>query len=140
MIDENVRQHVEKHLLARGWTASDDDIVDIITDAKAVYRKEISRHRWWNQYVYVVNIDGMFIEYVSAEANRDMSVYELGYEFEESTIREVVPVEKTITVYEPKKDMVYKDKQIRAAEMMVETGAEPREFWRKELKRLKDGE
>lgn len=42
----------------------------------------------------------MLIGYEYAKANRDQSVRELGWEFDESTICEVRPVEKTVVVYE----------------------------------------
>ena len=56
-----------------------------------------------NLEVYVVNIDGMLIGYVYAEANRDESVSELGYEFDVSTICEMVASEKTIITFQPKR-------------------------------------
>ena len=101
-MDERIRAHVAKYNESKGRGMNDDDIIEMIRYFNHVLRETYSQHRWWDQYKYVVNIDGMFIEYIHAEANRDESVYELGYEFDPSSIREVVPVETVVITYVPK--------------------------------------
>ena len=101
-MDEKIRAHVAKYNELEGWGTDDADIIETITDSGDIFRETYSQPRWWDEYRYVVNIDGMFIEYIHAEANRDESVYELGYEFDPSSIREVVPVEAVVITYVPK--------------------------------------
>ena len=101
-MDERIREHVAKYNESKGWGATDEQIIETIIESEHIYREELHQSRWWNVYLYVVDIGGMLIGYDYAEANRDMSVRELGFDFEESSIREMVPVEKTIITYEPK--------------------------------------
>lgn len=77
-----------------------EDILKLLQYCKKVNRKEIFQHRWWNEYQYIIKIDEIFIGYVHAEANRDESVQELGYEFDINSICEMRPVEKSIIIYE----------------------------------------
>jgi len=101
-MNAKIKAHLEKYATSKGWPTNLDSLIEIAQDyGKQVYREEVSRHRWWNEYLYVREIDGMLISHINAEANRDESVHDLGYEFDPDTICEVKPVEKTITVYEP---------------------------------------
>jgi len=101
-MNEKVRKHVVQYYESEGGSTDDATIIETITDVYPyLHREEIGNHRWWNDYFYVVEIDGMLIGYVDAEANRDESVYDLGYEFDPSSICEVRSVEKTVVTYEP---------------------------------------
>jgi len=100
-MEERVRQHVEKHCREQGWSTDINTIIEEITESPQIYREEYRQFRWWTEYQYVVEIDGMLIGYVDAEATGDSSPREMGYKFDPSSIREMVAVEKTITVYEP---------------------------------------
>jgi len=101
-MNARIKGHVIKYKEAKGWgyDGTEDDLICTIRDAKRVHREEVGQHRWWTDYFYVVEIDGMFIGYLDAETTSDISAEECGCEFDPATIREVRPVEKTVTVYE----------------------------------------
>lgn len=98
--NSRAKEHLVQYCKSNGWEAEDSDLLEVLREAKEVYREEVGQCRWWNEYLYVVEVEGVTIGYIYAEANRDESVSELGYEFDASTICEMRPVEKTITVYE----------------------------------------
>jgi hypothetical protein len=100
LLNEKVKNHVAQYCKSKGWSTDEATIIEAITEAKRVHREEVCQHRWWNEYLYVVEISGMLIGYIYAEANRDMSVNELGYEFDPSSIREMRGIEKTVVAYE----------------------------------------
>ncbi len=101
-MDENVRSHVAQYCKKKGWATDDATIIEAITDIYPyLHREGVGNHRWWNDYFYVIEIDGMFIGYYDAETTGDMSAYESGFEFGSSSIHEVKAVEKTVIVYEP---------------------------------------
>lgn len=100
-MNENIKQHLENYCKDKGWEINEDTLIETLKEADQLSREEISQHRWWNEYRYTVQIAGMIIGYIDAEANRDESVEDLGYEFDLSTICEMKAVEKTIIVYEP---------------------------------------
>ena len=100
-MNERIKKHLTQYCEKKEWGTDEDDLIEALTEAKRLYREEIGQHRWWNEFRYVVEIDGMLIGYIHAEANRDESMSDLGYEFDVSSICEMRPVEKTVTVYEP---------------------------------------
>ena len=81
-----------------------DSLVELLHDMPFIYREETSTHRWWNEYFYVVNVDGRLVGFTYAEANRDESVSDLGYSPDENSICNVKEIQKVITVYEGDKD------------------------------------
>ena len=102
-MDSRIKKHLEQYGVSQGWDVTDEDILlEILMEANQLHREEINQHRWLNEFRYVVEIGGMIIGYIYAEANRDESMSDLGYEFDDSTVCEMRPIEKTIIIYEPK--------------------------------------
>ena len=54
--------------------------------------------RWWDEVRVVVECGGRYFHAWLAEANRDESVEELGWPFDEQRIREVKKVTETVVV------------------------------------------
>lgn len=100
-MNDRIKQHLTNYCKQEGYSFGDDDLLDVLTEGKRLQRKEIHQQRWWNEFRYVVEIDGMVLGYIYAEANRDESVSDLGYEFDQSSICEMRPVERTVIDYEP---------------------------------------
>lgn len=98
-MNEKVRQHLIAYNQKNNWSIENDSLIETITEGPVVYEEKVSESRWWNNEFRVTKIDGMFIGYGYAQANRDESIRDLGWEFDESTICEVEPVEKTVIVY-----------------------------------------
>ena len=103
-MNEKIKNYLIQYNKSKGWKTDDESLIETIIDAKQIFREEVSKSRWWNEYRYVVEIGDMLIGYIDAEANRDESVWELGYEFDPSTICEMMWKKKTITVYIPVKE------------------------------------
>lgn len=99
-MNEKIKQHLIAYAAKNNWSTDDDTLIEVLTEGADVYRKKISNSRWWYTEFIVTEIDGMLIGYEYASANRDEHVRDLGWEFDESTICEVEPVQKTVTVYE----------------------------------------
>lgn len=61
---------------------------------------ELSResYRWWDEIETVSKYGDKYFRYYGASANRDESIYELGWEFDWDSVEEVEPYEETITV------------------------------------------
>lgn len=86
--------------------ATDEKLIEWLRESSydAVYEEMCSKHRWWDEYFVVVKIGDKFIGYQWACATGDMTVYELGWEFDFNTLCECEEKQKTITYYEPKAD------------------------------------
>lgn len=98
-MNEIVKQHLAAFAAKNNWGTDDDTLIEIITEGNHVYEEKISESRWWNNVYRVAEIDGMFIGYEYAQANRDESVRELGWDFDPTTICQVWPTQKVVTVY-----------------------------------------
>lgn len=100
--NEEALEWLKAYNLKEGYTDTDRDIWETVSEAKNISRFEYGQHRWWNDYEYVVKIEDKYFRYIGAEANRDESMSDLGWDYDISTIYEVYPIEKVITtvVYE----------------------------------------
>ena len=103
-MNDKIRKHLAAHNEKHGWATTDESALETIREAERVSKVEEYTSRWWNGYVYVVKVGGMFIEYRDAETTGDKNARDCGYEFDPRTIVEVEPVERMVTVYEPVKE------------------------------------
>ena len=100
-MNEKIKQHVKKYNESKGWPTDNDSLIETINEANSIWTGNRENHRWWDEIDKVVEIDGMLIKFVWAEANRDESIFELGWDFDESSIHEVRPREVKTIIYEP---------------------------------------
>jgi len=101
-MDETIRKHIANYNKANDWGDSDGDIIETIKESEVIWRGGEEKHRWWNEYFYVTKIDKMLIGYCNAEANRDESVADLGYEFNPDSICQVEKKQKVVDYYAKK--------------------------------------
>lgn len=100
-MNEKIKAHVAKYNESEGWETTDESIVETIREAgKKVWSGNNSSSRWWDNVFTVVELDGMLIGFWDAENTGDNTPSEVGWEFDPSTICEVVAKEKTVTYYE----------------------------------------
>jgi hypothetical protein len=96
-MDPKIKEVIRQYRAYKGRSvpavdASDDEYIDIIID-RGEYIDQIDRdsHRWWDTFVQIKKFQTAedkvyFIGYEFASANRDESIYDLGYEFDPDTI------------------------------------------------------
>jgi hypothetical protein len=80
------------------------DIIEILQNpelfsGEKVHEELSSSHRWWDEWLHVVKFGNIYIGYLFARANRDESVFDLGWEFDTNSIVYMKPIEKTIITY-----------------------------------------
>ena len=75
--------------LLEGKSFTYEDAEEILLEGNNVSREEYNNKRWWIEYDYVVKIGERFWKYIHAEANRDESVEELGFDWDENSVQEV---------------------------------------------------
>ena len=102
-MNSKIREHVSRYNASKGWPTTDEAIIETITESE-IYRDHGDSHRWWTEYFRVANVDGMLIGYKYAETTGDESARDKGWEFNPNSICEVDAIEKTIIVYQPKRD------------------------------------
>jgi hypothetical protein len=64
-----------------------EDIFDFLDNQKVIYTEQYNEHRWWDEILVVVNIDDYFIGFLSATTTGDSSPNDLGWEFDENSVR-----------------------------------------------------
>lgn len=103
-MNEKIKEHLKQYNLSKGYGIEDCDLIETIQEAKQVYKNNGDKHRWWIEYFYVVEVDGMYIGYVDAESTGDSNAQELGYEFDLTSICECEKQKQTLIVvsYKPK--------------------------------------
>ena len=103
-----MNEKIKKHLIAYSkatWPdleTTDEDLMEIITDAKSIWEGRRDRHRWYTLIPRVVEIDGMFLQYAHCDVDGEESSVEDcigGYKLED--VIEVKPQDKVETTYVP---------------------------------------
>ena len=102
MIPEVIKKHIEEYAISKKWGTDERTLIEIITEGKQVHSEITDSHRHWDDVFKVVEINGMLIGFDSAHTTGDMSPGEAGWEFDKSSICEVVKKEKVIITFEPK--------------------------------------
>jgi hypothetical protein len=100
-MNDKIKNHVKKYCESKGYGTTDEDIIEAIVEGKEVWSGNEDEHRHWIEYDKVIEIDGMFIQFVDAKGAGDIGVCDAGWEFDEDTIIEVQPKEVKTTIYEP---------------------------------------
>jgi hypothetical protein len=73
---------------------------------RVIYSENAGRRRWWDDWFYVADVDSLLVGFMGARANRDESIFDLGWWFDVNTIVEVESFEKTVIAYR-KKEMYH---------------------------------
>lgn len=77
---------------------SDGELIDFLSELDTVYEKKVSSSRWWNNIEKVSEFEGTYFSYMWAETTGDMGIWEAGWEFDWSSLREVEPYTDTVIV------------------------------------------
>jgi len=103
-MNEEIKQHITKFNQSKGWGTTEQDLINTITDSKAIWEGDEDEHRWWTNFLKVIDINGMYIGFWWAKTTGDDSPEDKGWEFDPSTICRVVAKEVKTIVYEPVKE------------------------------------
>lgn len=99
---EQIKEHLKKYAKSLDWPTDDETLIDIILNVgNELHSKKIRGHRWYDDYQYVKEFDGLLIGYVWHEWTGDNSAEDLGLEFDWSKVKQMKPIQVTITSYEP---------------------------------------
>ncbi len=99
-MNEKIREHVRAYNEREFEDASDEGIIETIRETPAKWSVVTGERRWWEDLFVVVEIDGMLIGFDDANTTGDKSPSDVGWEFDPSSICEVVAKEVVTTVYE----------------------------------------
>jgi hypothetical protein len=97
---QNLKDFLIEYNTKKGYGTGDADLLETLCEENIVSEVHDGDQRWWSNYTRVVQIDDKFIEYFWAKTTGDMTAREAGWEFDWSSVREVHPKQKIITVYE----------------------------------------
>lgn len=101
-IYEYVKDHmVKNHSYWSGKEISEEDVAEYILDDYD-WKDEGDSRRWWTTHFCVTNIGDMYIGYVNAFSDGDMSARDKGFEFDPESICEVEPYEVIVVKYRKK--------------------------------------
>lgn len=90
----NIKDYLIEYNESQGWATTDADLMETLTESRIVYRENQGSRRWWDDWFYVAKIGDKYIGYDWAKANRDESIFDLGWEFDWNSVCEVEPQEK----------------------------------------------
>jgi hypothetical protein len=108
-MDEKVREFLKQDAIKNGYDIDDDTLIDLLTDEKPVWEGNEDRHRWWTETTRVVCMKSeegyRYFSFGWAKTTGDDSARDKGWEFDPSTITEVVPSTRMVEVtdYIPKR-------------------------------------
>lgn len=101
-MNPEIAEHVAAYNIANGYSTDKESLIETIRNGDKVWRGKESPGRRWVSCFTVVNVGGMLIGFRDAFTDSGDPPRDKGWEFEPSTICEVVAKQVTTTVYEPK--------------------------------------
>lgn len=99
-MNEKIKSFLIEYNKSKGWGTNDAALLETITESTCIYKVVIDKRRWWNETFKVVEINGLKIGYDWAESTGDVGVRDLGWEFDYTSICEVIEKEKIVKYYE----------------------------------------
>ena len=99
-MNQEIRAYLENYNIENGYGTSDEELIETLCEEEEVYRKPLTKHRWWTDIFVVVDVGGKLIGYDWAETTGDNSPQDVGWEFDQRSICEVKSREVVKTVYE----------------------------------------
>ena len=75
------------------------DFVEILTDLNPIYSKNIGEHRWYDDMLHVVEIDGKFIGYHWYHITGDMGWDDMGLTLNLDSVKFYEPKEIVTIIY-----------------------------------------
>lgn len=76
---------------------TDGRLLNYLND-HCIEKETISESRWWSNTENIAKIDDTYFAYGWATANRDESIWEIGWDFDWDSLTVVEPYEETITI------------------------------------------
>lgn len=81
------------------YECTDADSLEILIESgKDEIEVDRSSHRWWDEVTRIAKYGDKYFEYTWATANRDESIFDLGWEFNWDSVHEVEPYTETVLV------------------------------------------
>jgi len=78
-----------------------EDIIEFLESCPGVATIDVDHHRWWDTEIRIVRVGDHLVGFGWAHANRDESIFDLGWTFDPATICEYVAKEVVATTYVP---------------------------------------
>ncbi len=97
-MNQKIKEHVAKYNLLKGYGNTDKEIIETIQESETIHEEKIDDRRWWDDWFFVVEIDGMKIGFDGAKTTGDDSPYDKGWEFDPESICEVEETTETVVV------------------------------------------
>lgn len=84
----------------KDWTFKDDkELAEFLCfELDGIHTEELGSRRWWNDIQVIHKIGDRYFSISSARTTGDDSPYDVGFEPDISTLKEVKPVTETITI------------------------------------------
>jgi len=98
-MNQNLKNYLIDYNKSNDYGISDLDLIETLREGKEVYREHLYGNRWWETWLHVINIKNKYIGYEWAVANRDESIFDLGWEFSWDSVQEYQPKEILKTIY-----------------------------------------
>lgn len=89
-MNEKVKQHLIQYALKHGYSEEEINLEEILREeGTQVHSEIVSSHRWYDDEEIIVELDGMYIRYYDYHITGDNSAYDMGLEFDESSVVQV---------------------------------------------------
>jgi hypothetical protein len=96
---EEITKILTDECVKDGFEPTEANILDTLTEAKEVYREIVGEHRWYEDLLKVVEIDGRFIGFIWGNVTGDNCLSDIGWVFKKQSAKFYVPIQVTVTKY-----------------------------------------
>lgn len=103
-MNAKIREHLEKICKRDGYSTDDDSLLETVTEAKELYTELGDSHRWYDEMLKVVEVEGMVLGFIDYHTTGDANASDMDLDpLQLDNVAEYEPVEVTKTIYKPVK-------------------------------------
>ena len=103
-MNERLMNKLVAYNISKGYGITEQDIIETVTEANRIWEHKVDTRRYYEEYEYVVDIEGVLVMYDGYNITGDSSMSDMGLSYDINTFCEVEKKEKVSFVYLPIKD------------------------------------
>lgn len=100
-MNEKIKAHLTAYCQKNGWGTSDKDLMESISEQKTIHKEIVGSHRWYDDEIRVIEIDGMLLQYAGFHFTGDHSMRDMDLEYDLDSVIEVEKTQRMVDCYIP---------------------------------------
>lgn len=97
-LNEEIQKLLDAHNASKGFPVTIGNAVEALLEGREVFSELGGSHRWYDEEIRVVEIDGNLFQYAWYHVTGDTSISDMGLDFDLSSVELVEEYTETVVV------------------------------------------